>query len=129
MKASIRSVKRMIPKTEAKDNCQPASNNCVGRMMSSRMIAARDSVLIGLACRRSKIDVQNTQQIIAARTVGALGGTISRKTPTAMAQIAARTGFIKPMVLQNHQMIPTRIPRCIPDRLIRCSKPVRRKAL
>ena len=66
--------------------------------------------------------------IIAALIVGALGGTISMKTPTAIAQMTARPGFIKPAVLAAHQIIPNRIPMCIPDRLTKCSSPVLRKA-
>ena len=127
MKKWIRSANRMIPSTAANDNCQPASNNCVG-LINKRTIAANDNVLTGLGYRRKKTDAQNTQQIIAALKVGALGGTTIRKTATAMAQINARAGFMNPIVLHNHQIIPNIIPRCMPERLIKCSRPVLRKA-
>ena len=127
MNTLIRSVRSIIPSTDANDSCQPASNNCVG-LMSKRTIAANDSVLRGLDHRRKKNDTQKTQHIIAALSVGALGGTISKKTPIAIIQTTARARFIKPAVLHSHQIIPARIPRCIPDRLIKCSSPVLRKA-
>ena len=127
MNSSIRSVKSMIASTHANDNCHPASNNCVG-LISRRIIAANDNVLTGLACRRNRIEAQKTQHMTAALIVGALGGTISRKMPTAVAQMTARVGFIKPAVLEAHQIIPKRIPMCIPERLIKCSSPVLRKA-
>ena len=97
--------------------------------MSKRIIAANDNVLMGLGGRRKKKDTQKTQPIIAALNVGALGGTINKKIPIAIIQIAARARFIKPAVLHNHQIIPIKMPRCSPERLIKCSKPVLRKAL
>ncbi len=42
--------KSKSPSTDANDNCQPASNNCVG-LMSKRIIAANDNVLIELERR------------------------------------------------------------------------------
>ena len=128
VKNSIRSAKSIIPSTDANDNCQPASNNCVG-LISKRTIAANDNVLMGLECRRKKNDTQKIQTIMAARNTGALGGTINKNMPIATIQMTARAGFIKPAVLHNHQMIPIKIPRCIPDRLIKCSRPVLRNAL
>jgi hypothetical protein len=65
---------------------------------------------------------------MAALIVGALGGTIIRKTPTAIAQIIALGRFIRPAVLAASQIMPNKIPRCMPDKLIRCSRPVLRKA-
>ena len=122
-----RSVKSRSPNTEVNDNCQPASNNCVG-LISNRIIAANDNELTGLEYLRKKTDAQNTQHIITALKVGALGGTTSRKTATAIAQMTALAGFRNPIVLDNHHIIPNKIPRCIPERLIKCSRPVLRKA-
>jgi len=96
--------------------------------MSNKMIAANDNVLTGLCLRRKKNDAQKTQPIIAALTVGALGGTINKKTAIAIIQIVARARFINPAVLHNHQIIPIKIPRCSPERLIKCSRPVLRNA-
>ena len=124
----IRSQKSTSPSTDVNDNCQPASNKFVG-LMSNRIIAANDSVLMGLERRRNKNDAQKTQPIIAALTVGALGGTINRKTTITIIQTVARARFIKPAVLHNHQIIPIKIPRCSPERLIKCSRPVLRKAI
>ena len=121
------SLKSIIPNTDANDNCQPASNKFVG-LMSNRIIAASESVLMELERRRKKNDAQKTKPIIAALTVGALGGTIKRKTTIAIIQIAARARFINPAVLHSHQIIPTKIPRCIPERLIKCKRPVLRNA-
>jgi len=124
----VRSQKSTSPSTDANDNCQPASNKFVG-LMSKRIIAANDNVLRELKRRRNKNDAQKAKPIIAALTVGALGGTINKKIPIAIIQTVARARFIKPAVLHNHQIIPTKIPRCIPERLIKCSRPVLRKAL
>ncbi len=123
MKSSIRPVKSIIPSTDANDSCQPASKTWVG-LISSRIIAANDKVLRGFVFRRKKKDAQKTQHIIAALNVGALGGTISKKIHIAIIQIIALVGFIKPIVLHSHQIIPAKIPRCIPERLIKCSNPV-----
>ncbi len=123
----IRSQKSTSPSTDANDNCQPASNNCVG-LMSKRIIAAKDNVLMGLGRRRKKNDTQKTQHIIAALNVGALGGTINKKITITIIQTTARAGFINPVVLHSHQIIPIKIPRCNPERLIKCSRPVLRKA-
>jgi len=120
--------KDIIPSTDANDNCQPASNNCVG-LISKRIIAANESVLRGLDLRRKKNDTQKTKHIMAALSVGGLGGTISRKRHIAIMQTIARARFINPAVLHNHQIIPIRIPRCIPERLMKCSSPVLRNAL
>ena len=114
----IRWQKSTSPKTDANDNCQPASNKFVG-LMSSRIIAASESVLMELGRRRKKKDAQKTKPITAALNVGALGGTISKKMLIAMIQIIARAGFINPAVLQSHHTIPIKIPRCIPERLIK----------
>ena len=124
----IRWQKSKSPSTDANDNCQPASNNCVG-LISKRIIAANDNVLRELKRRRKRNDKQKIQPIIAALTVGALGGTINKKTAIAIIQMNARAGFIKPAVLHIHQIIPIKIPRCIPDKLIKCSRPVLRNAL
>ena len=118
----------MIPSTEAKDNCQPASNRPVG-LISRRIIAANDNVLSEFCLRRKKHDRQKTPTMIAALIVGGLGGTISRQTAVAIKHTAARLGFINPAVLHSHQIIPIKMPRCIPDRLIKCSRPVLRNAL
>ncbi len=126
-KKCMRSQKSKIPSTVANDSCQPASNNPVG-LISRRIIAAKDSEFKGLECRRKKNDIQNTQHIIAALNVGALGGTINKNTPITIIQMTARARFIKPAVLHSNHIIPTRIPRCIPERLIKCSRPVLRKA-
>ncbi len=128
MRLSIRCVKSTIPSTEVNDNCQPASNKFVG-LISKRIIAASESVLMELGRRRKKKDAQKTKPIMAALKVGALGGTISKKTLIAMIQTIARAGFINPAVLQSHHTIPIKMPRCIPDRLIKCSRPVLRNAL
>ena len=53
----IRWQKSKSPSTDANDNCQPASNNCVG-LISKRIIAANDNVLIELERRRKKNDTQ-----------------------------------------------------------------------
>jgi hypothetical protein len=53
----IRWQKSKSPSTDANDNCHPASNNCVG-LMSKRIIAANDNVLIELERRRKKNDTQ-----------------------------------------------------------------------
>ena len=127
-KKCILVVKRRIPRTDANDSCHPASNNPVG-LMSKRTIAANESVLRELDFRRKKNDTQKTKHIIAARSVGALGGTISKKTATAIMQTPARARLLNPAVLQSHQIIPIRMPRCIPERLIKCSRPVLRNAL
>lgn len=50
--------------------------------MSNRIIAANDNVLTGLCLRRKKNDAQKTKVIIAALTVGALGGTINVLSPS-----------------------------------------------
>ena len=68
--------------------------------------------------------MQKTQHIIAALSVGGLGGTINRKMATAIIQMIARVGFIRPAVLHIHQIMPMKIARCIPERLIKCSRPV-----
>ena len=120
---SIRFVKSIIPRTEANDNCQPASNKPVG-LMSSSIIAANDSVLRRLGDRRKKNDMQKTKHIIAALSIGALGGTIIKKIPITIIQIIARPRFIKPATLHNHQIMPAKMPRCSPERLIKCNKPV-----
>ena len=124
----VRSQKSISPSTDANDNCQPASNKFVG-LMSKRIIAANDNVLTGLCLRRNKNDAQKTQPIIAALTVGALGGTINTKIHIAIIHITARARFISPAVLHSHQIIPIKIPRCSPERLIKCSRPVLRKAI
>ena len=46
----IRFAKSKIPSTVPKESCQPASNNCVG-LISKRIIAANDNVLMGLEYR------------------------------------------------------------------------------
>ena len=124
----IRFAKSIIPSTDANDNCQPASNKDVG-LISKRIIAANESVLRGLDLRRKKNDTQKTKHIMAALSVGGLGGTISRKRHIAIMQTIARARFINPAVLHNHQIIPIKIPRCIPERLMKCSSPVLRNAL
>ena len=116
------------PSTDANDNCQPASTKDVG-LISRRIIAANDNVLRGFERRRKKNDRQKTQHIMAALIVGALGGTISKKIPITIIQIVARARFIRPASLHNHQTTPIKMPRCIPERLIKCSRPVLRKAL
>ncbi|GAI26058.1 unnamed protein product, partial [marine sediment metagenome] len=59
--------------------------------------------------------------MIAALIVGALGGTINKKTARAIMQTVARVDFIRPAVLHSHQIIPIKIPKCNPERLIKCS--------
>ncbi len=120
--------KSKIPSTVANDSCHPASNNCVG-LVSSSIIAASASVLKGLVCRRKRMDMQNTEQMTAALMIGALGGTMSRKMLIVIRQATARTGLFRPAILQIHHTIPARIPMCIPERLIKCNRPVWRKAL
>jgi hypothetical protein len=71
-------------------------------LISKRIIAANDNVLTGLECLRKRNDVQKTQQIIAALSVGALGGTINKNKANAIKQMTARAGFIRPAVLDSH---------------------------
>lgn len=127
-KFPIQRVKNRIPRTVEKDNCQPASNKAVG-LMSRRIIAANESVFRRFECRRKKTDTQKTKHIIAARCIGALGGTVSKKIPIEIIQIVARAGFIKPAAWHNRQIIQTKMPTCSPERLIKCSRPVLRNAL
>ena len=116
------------PRTDANDNCQPTSNKCVG-LINRRIIAAKDNVLSGSERRLKKNDKQKTKHIIAALMVGARGGTINKKITIAIIQIIARLRFINPAILHNHQIIPAKIPRCSPERLIKCNRPVLRNAL
>ena len=128
IKKKIRYERRMIASTDAKDSWKPTSYSWVG-LISSNIIAASESVLSGLALRRKISDRQKNQQIIAALSVGALGGTINRNRATEIAQTIALEVFSNPATLQSHQMIAARMPRCIPDRLIKCSRPVLLNAL
>ena len=108
----------MMPRTDANDNCQLTSKSSVG-FMSNRITAAMDSEFKGFDCLRKKNDAQKTVHIIPARMAGAFGGTTSRKITAAIVQTAARAGFIRPAALQSHHIIPTRMAKFIPDRLIK----------
>ena len=126
-KIAMRLVKRMMPRTAANDNCQLTSKSSVG-FMSNRIMAAMDNEFRGFDCRRKKNDAQKTVHIMPARMAGAFGGTTSRKITAATIETAARAGFIRPAVLQSHHIIPIRIAKFIPDRLIKCNRPVWRNA-
>ncbi len=117
-----------MPSTDANDNCQPASNNCVG-LISKSIIAANDNVLYELAVRLKKNDAQKTKHITAALSVGALGGTINRKTAKTIIQTIALARLANPAVRHSSHTVPIKMPRCIPERLIKCSSPVLRNAL
>ena len=82
-----------------------------------------------ICARFADNETQNTKDMIAALIVGALGGMISKNTASAIMQITARAHFIRPAVLQSNHIIPIKIPKCNPERLIKCSKPVLRNAL
>ena len=69
-------------------------------------------------------DRQNIQHIIAARMVGSLGGMARMNRDVIIIHIKARAGLVRPMVLQSHHIIANKMPKCIPDRLIKCSRPV-----
>ena len=119
----IRLQKSTSPSTATNESCQPASNSWVG-LMSKRIIAANESALTELCFRPKRREAQKTHPIMAALTVGALDGTMNKKTAIAIIQIIARPGLSRPAVLHSHQMIPIKIPRCRPERLMKCSRPV-----
>ena len=127
MKSSIRLVKSKMPSTAANDNCQETSKSSVGFIIK-RIIAASASELKGLLCRRKKNDKQKTRHIIAARNAGGFDGTTSTNIAAAIIQTTARARFIKPAVLHSHHIIPTRMPKFIPDRHTKCNSPVLRNA-
>ena len=96
--------------------------------MSNKIIADRESVFMELGWRLTKNETQNIKVIIEARSVGALAGTINKNKMTVDMQTAARAVFLKPAILQIHHIIPIRIPKCNPERLMKCRSPVLRKA-
>jgi hypothetical protein len=101
---------------QAKDNCQLGSKRRVG-LANNRIMAARARVLRPWPWRRRSTPAQKTQQMMAARRAGAMVGITRRKTPTAALHTTAAVGLSSPAILAANQTMPTRMAKCMPDRL------------
>ena len=115
-------------RTAANESCQPGEKMKVG-LISSITMAASESVFTGEGVFLKRNDVDIKMHIKAALRVGALGGTARINKIVNNMQMRALWGFRRPKVLQTNQTSEMIIPKCKPERLIKCRRPVFSKAL